>query len=94
MDTQQEMHLAWLKDQIGKELDIKYRVGAEEHKGHLWERKDLLEQAILEVIDLLAYLFTLRGNNVGNISQLLSLFPAGCGKMPSGLWKNANGNGC
>jgi hypothetical protein len=57
MKPDQEKHLQWIKDQFCRMIDTKYRNGAKEHKGRLWH-EDCLREAILEALDLIAYLFT------------------------------------
>ena len=67
MRPAQELHLARLKDQFAQRLDAKYRAGQEEHGGNLYEYEplSLLDNAIAEVIDLWAYLQSLRDQMVG-----------------------------
>jgi hypothetical protein len=59
---QQEVHLEGLKWDVFKAIDKKYRRGAKEHGGILSDMSedDLLDNAIDEAIDQVAYLFTLK----------------------------------
>ena len=59
MNPEQEAHLQRLKDEFLQLIDSKYRKGQAEHGGDLFER-DLLGEAILETVDLMVYLLTLR----------------------------------
>jgi dUTP pyrophosphatase len=58
----QEKHLADMKADIVAHIDAKYRRGAAEHTGNLWDcsPSTVLKHALDEVIDLLTYLQTLR----------------------------------
>lgn len=60
MTYEHEKHLGRIKTQIIDLIDAKYRAGQEEHKGNLWEKSGLLDEAINEVIDLAVYLLTLK----------------------------------
>lgn len=57
---QQEKHLASLKKEFVEKLDKKYRQGAKEHGGNIWDNNNLLDEAIAETVDLYAYLQTLK----------------------------------
>jgi len=58
--AEQHAHLDRLIAAFGAECREKYERGQPEHGGNLWDRTDLLDQAIAEAIDLVVYLFTLR----------------------------------
>ncbi len=58
MTPEQEMHLHRIKAEFAALADAKYRAGVAEHGGNLWEKTDLLEQALWEAVDLVNYLLT------------------------------------
>lgn len=60
MTPQQEAHLQQVKEMFSLAVDLKYRNGEKEHGGNLWEKGDLLDNAIDEAIDLFVYLITLK----------------------------------
>lgn len=60
MDKPSEMHLKKIKIQFTDMVDEKYRRGAEEHGGKLWEKTGLVDMAIEEAIDQVVYLLTLK----------------------------------
>ncbi len=60
MTDEQEAHLKRLKKTIADDFDAKYRAGQHEHGGNLWQKPGLLEAAISEALDELAYLYTLK----------------------------------
>ena len=60
LNKQQEEHLKKLKESFAKALDKKYRAGAAEHGGCIWDNPRLLDEAIDETVDLYAYLMTFR----------------------------------
>lgn len=61
MTKEQEAHLEQIISAVSSDIDAKYRAGQKEHGGNLWELSEveLLEEAIKEVNDLTAYLYTL-----------------------------------
>lgn len=61
MSDAQEQHLQSIKDRFCALIDAKYRAGAREHQGNLWELPtDQLHKEITnEILDLVAYQFTL-----------------------------------
>jgi hypothetical protein len=63
MEPEHEAHLAAIQKEFSELMDSKYRQGQAEHGGNLWERDPfwLLDQAIMESLDMVAYLLTLRG---------------------------------
>ena len=60
MKQQQEQHLANIKEDFLREVDKKYRAGQEQHGGDLWAKKDLIDKALEEIIDLYVYMVTLK----------------------------------
>lgn len=62
MTPEQEAHLGRIQRLFSTEVDGKYRQGQEEHGGNLFDMpaKDLVDNAILEAIDQIVYLYTLR----------------------------------
>ena len=60
MKTQQEQHLKNIKEDFLREVDKKYRAGQKEHGGDLWLKKDLIDKALEEIIDLYVYMLTLK----------------------------------
>lgn len=60
MTTDQEHHLQSIKDQFAMRMDEKYRKGQAEHGGNMWEKSGMIDNAIEEVLDMAAYLFTLK----------------------------------
>lgn len=76
-----EDHAEALVNTIAEELDAKYEAGMAEHGGHLW-RKPLLGHAIDEVLDLAAYLYTLR-------DQMEEVFVRLSGPYTEQKWREA-----
>ena len=60
MDPQSEDHLQRIQGSALKLINDKYRKGAAEHGGHLWEKENLIDEAINEAIDQVVYLLTLK----------------------------------
>lgn len=60
----QEVHLADLEKAFIADIEAKYRKGAEEHGGNIWDQSiiTLIDNAIQEAVDQYVYLRTLRGN--------------------------------
>lgn len=52
-------HLEHIQSEFAELVDMKYRLGIREHGGHLWE-KPLDTEALMEAVDQVAYLITLR----------------------------------
>lgn len=57
MNKKHEQHLAMIKREVIKDLDIKYREGNKKHGGNLWE-KDCLAESMKEAIDQTVYIKT------------------------------------
>jgi hypothetical protein len=66
----QEDHLRNIKADFDAAVDRKYRAGAAEHGGNLWDKSplQLCEEAIAEAIDQVTFLLTLR-NQLITLSQ-------------------------
>lgn len=62
MTGEQEQHLQQIKDEFGEAVERKYRAGAAEHGGNLWDKTplQLCDEAIAEAIDQVTFLLTLR----------------------------------
>lgn len=62
MEPHQEDHLARILDAFERICDRKYRIGQHEHGGDLHKKSTawLLDQAILEAVDQVVYLLTIR----------------------------------
>ena len=62
MTPEQENHLRRMKREFCRLADPKYRVGASEHVGNLFDQPagDLLDSAIAEALDGVIYLLTIR----------------------------------
>ncbi len=56
----QRQHLNSIKNSFTAAVESKYTEGVKEHGGNLWEKSNLLDEAMKEVIDLYVYLHTLR----------------------------------
>ncbi len=54
-------HLRQIQRQVMTDLRRKYLKGQKEHGGNLWQKPGLLDEAINEALDLVVYLYTLRG---------------------------------
>lgn len=67
MTPQQEAHLASITKRVAELLDKKYRAGQAEHGGNLWEVPigSLVDNAIDEAIDQLAYLLSIKDHLTG-----------------------------
>ena len=59
MTKKQEEHLARIKAQFLKEVDVKYRKGQKEHRGNLWLKKGVIRMAKEEAVDQYVYLSVL-----------------------------------
>lgn len=62
MTETQEKHLQEIVRLSGELIEMKYRKGQEEHGGNLFDlsASDLCDQAIMEAIDQMVYLITLK----------------------------------
>ena len=60
VDSGCEEHLQQIREAFCRDLERKYRAGQLEHGGRMWEKAGMLSHAIDEVVDLVAYLYTLR----------------------------------
>lgn len=62
MTNQQEAHLSSLIEETAARMDDKYRKGAAEHGGNLWDLsiEKLVDNAIEEAVDQLTYLLAVR----------------------------------
>jgi hypothetical protein len=60
MYSSDEHHLQTILASFEAEVSEKYRKGAIEHGGHLWEKPGMIDEAMNEVLDLYVYLYTLR----------------------------------
>lgn len=62
MTPHQEAHLASIKSQFLELVDPKFRAGAAEHGGDLMDMSedDLIDNCILEAVDQLVYLMSLK----------------------------------
>jgi hypothetical protein len=60
MSPDREAHLKRVQSIFKNRLEKKYRAGSRQHKEKLWEKDDLLDEAIDEVIDLAVYLISER----------------------------------
>lgn len=60
MTIDQKNHLARIKYEFCKDLDVKYELGQKTHGGNLYEKPGMLDNAIEEVLDLAVYLYTLK----------------------------------
>ena len=66
MSKDQEDHLQSIKDSMVQLINEKYRKGAVEHGGNLWDMSglQLLQEAMNETADQTVYLLTLRAHIV------------------------------
>ena len=55
-----DRHCEHILDRFNEEFRKKYRRGQLEHGGELWSRPELIDWAIEEAIDMVAFLYTLR----------------------------------
>ena len=60
VDSGCEEHIQQIREAFCRDLERKYRAGQLEHGGRMWEKGGMLDCAIDEVVDLVAYLYTLR----------------------------------
>ena len=62
MTKEQEEHLIYIKHKFHSLVDPKYRKGAEEHGGNIWDLTptQLIDNSIEEAIDQVVYLLTLK----------------------------------
>lgn len=69
MTNEHYEHLQRLLVFLEARLTDKYIKGQKEHGGALWEKTDLLDQAIEEAIDLCVYLITLKEQHESEFSR-------------------------
>lgn len=55
-----KQHSNQVTKEFARLMLLKYAKGQKEHGGKLWEKPDLLDSAIEEVVDLAFYLITLK----------------------------------
>jgi len=60
MTKQQREHLNTIIKTFEKEYSKKYKQGAKEHGGNLWQKGGIIDMAIEEAYDLVGYLLTLK----------------------------------
>lgn len=60
MTADHKAHLARIRVKADKMIEKKYIAGQLEHGGRLWEKPDLLKQALDEATDMVVYLLTLK----------------------------------
>lgn len=62
MTDEQNDHMTWIAERAKHKIVHKYAAGQAEHGGNLWDQTEdqLLDNAILEAIDQVIYLLTLR----------------------------------
>lgn len=62
LSDDQTEHLFDIIDAFANKVEPKYREGAKEHGGNIWDMSNmkLLDEAINEAIDQFTYLYTLR----------------------------------
>lgn len=60
MENEHQKHLEHILHNFCEDASKKYVKGQKEHGGKLWEKTDLLDQAIAEAIDQVIYLYTLK----------------------------------
>lgn len=60
MTPKQNAHLKRIQNSFHKEVKRKYEKGQLQHGGNLFEKRDILDMAMEEIIDLYVYLHTLR----------------------------------
>jgi hypothetical protein len=78
MTPEQENHLGEIKETFCSLVDAKYRKGQEEHGGNLWKKKGLIDMAIEEAIDQVAYLLSLKRQIEGQGIELGESEEHGC----------------
>lgn len=60
MGPEHEIHLKSIGERFVARLGRKYRAGQVEHGGKLWLKKNLINMALDEAIDLPTYLYSLK----------------------------------
>lgn len=60
MDADSAAHRQRILDRFTADFTAKYEAGQSEHGGLMAEKPGMLEHAIAEVLDLVAYLYTLK----------------------------------
>lgn len=62
LTSDQEQHLWDIIDAFANAVEPKYKAGAGEHGGNLWDQTnlELIDNALLEAVDQFTYLYTLR----------------------------------
>ncbi len=78
-----EKHIKQIGQEFYKLMSEKYRKGAKEHGGRLWQKTNMLEEAINESIDLIVYLLTLK--NYGGLETKRDRL---CGQKKKGRMAN------
>lgn len=60
MTKEHEDHLNTIIKTFNEIVIPKYTRGHEEHGGKLWEKEGLIDEAIMEAVDMVVYLVTLK----------------------------------
>lgn len=60
MTPEHEAHRESIINAFSRDFRAKYDKGQQEHGGKLWENPELIDRAIEEAIDLVAYLYSLK----------------------------------
>ena len=60
MTTQQEQHLANIKEDFAREVEKKYRAGQAQHGGNLWLKKNIIDMIKEEAVDQYVYACSLK----------------------------------
>lgn len=74
LTDEQIAHRESILADVARDFRKKYDRGQQEHGGNLWEHTDLIDRAIEETLDHIAYLYTLR-TQLGHLTKYLPKLP-------------------
>lgn len=71
MTPEQKIHMAFIAGEAYARITDKYEKGQAEHGGNLWDQSSdqLLENAIMEAVDQVIYLLTIREKRMKDLSN-------------------------
>lgn len=72
MSPEHERHLSRIIFKASELIEAKYRAGQKEHGGNLWEKDNLLDEAINEAVDLVVYLLSEKERRSKSLDKIIT----------------------